>query len=87
MIVGHTIQTKGINGACGNQVIRVDVGMSKGCINGIPEVLEIKGDNELRVLTPDPAYQAKQAEKVKEEKPGLGLLLSENGIREVEVRA
>lgn len=87
MIVGHTIQKLGINGACENRVIRVDVGMSRGCINGIPEVLEIKGDSELRVLTPDPAYETKQAEKVKEEKPGLGLLLPENGNREVEVRA
>lgn len=87
MIVGHTIQTLGISGACGNKVIRVDVGMSRGCINGIPEVLEINGDSELRVLTPDTAYQAKQVEKVKEEKPGLGLLLSENGTRQVEVRA
>nr|ADE75787.1 unknown [Picea sitchensis] len=87
MVVGHTIQTLGINGACENRVIRVDVGMSKGCINGIPEVLEIKGDSELRVLTPDPAYRTKQAEKVQQEKPGLGLLLSENGTREVEVRA
>lgn len=87
MIVGHTIQTLGINGACENRVIRVDVGMSRGCINGIPEVLEIKGDSELRVLTPDPAYQTKKAEKMKEEKPGLGLLLPENGTREVEVRA
>eukprot|EP01018_Ginkgo_biloba_P036815 Gb_09744 [translate_table: standard] len=87
MVVGHTIQTLGINGACGNRVIRVDVGMSGGCINGIPEVLEIKGDRELRILTSNPIYLTKPEEKIKREKPGLGFLISENGTRKVEVRA
>lgn len=51
MIVGHTIQRPfGINGACLNRVIRVDVGMSEGCGNAAPEVLEIKNDQNLRVL-------------------------------------
>ncbi|GLJ13105.1 hypothetical protein SUGI_0205270 [Cryptomeria japonica] len=88
MIVGHTIQTVGINGACGNRVIRIDVGMSKGCDNGIPEVLEIKGDKDLKVLTANPVYQAKQESVgVKNEKPGLGILLSEKASREIDVRA
>ena len=35
MIMGHTIQEFGINGICNETAIRIDVGMSKGCINGI----------------------------------------------------
>lgn len=52
MVVGHTIQQLvGLNGACDNKVIRVDVGLSKGCEDGMPQVLEIRGDRELRVLS------------------------------------
>ncbi|KAG0627273.1 hypothetical protein M758_2G188000 [Ceratodon purpureus] len=52
MVVGHTIQQPvGLNGACDNKVIRVDVGLSKGCADGMPQVLEIRGDKELRVLS------------------------------------
>lgn len=36
--VGHTIQDRGINGACGGQVLRVDVGLSAGCGNGEVQV-------------------------------------------------
>lgn len=38
-VVGHTIQEQGINSACAERVFRIDVGMSKGCGNGEPEVL------------------------------------------------
>lgn len=52
MVVGHSIQQPvGLNGACDNKVIRVDVGLSKGCGDGMPQVLEIRGDNELRILS------------------------------------
>ena len=37
-VVGHTIQDQGINSACQEQVYRIDVGLSKGCGNGSPEV-------------------------------------------------
>ncbi len=37
-MVGHTIQEQGINSACAERVFRIDVGMSKGCGNGEPEV-------------------------------------------------
>lgn len=47
MIMGHRIQEIGINGTCGNRAIRIDVGMSKGCINRLPEVLGINADSEL----------------------------------------
>lgn len=57
MIMGHTIQEKGINGACDNRAIRIDVGMSRGCINGLPEVLEVNGKSEVRVLTSNPLYR------------------------------
>lgn len=44
--VGHTIQDRGINEACGGQVLRVDVGLSKGCGNGEVQVLEILADGQ-----------------------------------------
>ncbi|XP_065860789.1 shewanella-like protein phosphatase 2 [Euphorbia lathyris] len=59
MIMGHTIQQAGINGACDNKAIRIDVGMSRGCTNGLPEVLEINDKSELRILTSNPWYQNK----------------------------
>ena len=37
-VVGHTNQDAGINAACGQRVYRIDVGLSKGCGNGEPEV-------------------------------------------------
>jgi hypothetical protein len=33
-----------VNAACDGKVLRVDVGMSKGCGDGKPEVLEILDD-------------------------------------------
>lgn len=50
MVVGHTIQSSGINQACEGQVLRVDVGMSAGCGGAEPQVLEIVGDKNVRVL-------------------------------------
>lgn len=50
MVVGHTIQEQGINSACAERVFRIDVGMSKGCGNGEPEVLEIVNDSTVRRL-------------------------------------
>lgn len=44
MVVGHTIQEEGINSACNAKVIRIDVGLSAGCGDGQPEVLEIVHD-------------------------------------------
>jgi hypothetical protein len=38
MVVGHTIQEAGINSACGDRVFRIDVGLSKGCGDGDPQV-------------------------------------------------
>jgi hypothetical protein len=50
VVVGHTIQSAGINSACGGRVLRIDVGLSKGCGDGAPEVLEILNDKEVRRL-------------------------------------
>ena len=47
MVVGHTIQEAGINSACNDRVFRIDVGLSKGCGNGMPQVLEIINDKEV----------------------------------------
>ncbi|GLT74549.1 hypothetical protein SLA2020_463370 [Shorea laevis] len=57
MIMGHTIQKIGINGVCDDRAIRIDVGMSKGCSNGLPQVLEINKNSEVRVLPLKPTYQ------------------------------
>ena len=86
MIVGHTIQQPfGINGACMNRVIRVDVGMSSGCGGAPPEVLEIKNDENLRVLSKS---ERRDIEKSVPEQPfwkkrndGLSSLLSETSVK------
>ena len=47
VVVGHTIQhPHGITSACDGKVIRIDVGMSKGCVDAKPEELEILKDGE-----------------------------------------
>ena len=47
VVVGHTIQhPHGITTACDGKVIRVDVGMSKGCVDAKPEALEILNNGE-----------------------------------------
>eukprot|EP00301_Raphidiophrys_heterophryoidea_P010606 c15788_g1_i1.p1 GENE.c15788_g1_i1~~c15788_g1_i1.p1 ORF type:complete len:393 (-),score=95.20 c15788_g1_i1:51-1187(-) len=58
MIVGHSIQDR-INSACDGRVIRIDVGMSKGCSNSAPQVLEIV-NNKLRILTRNEQQQQTQ---------------------------
>ncbi|KAJ4842544.1 Shewanella-like protein phosphatase 2 [Turnera subulata] len=88
MIMGHTIQQSGINGACENRAIRIDVGMSKGCINGLPEVLEIVGGSELRVLTSNPAYQGRhKGYSEANGKERAALLIPAHGVKQVEVKA
>lgn len=37
-MVGHTIQEGGITSACQGRVLRIDVGLSRGCGDGSPEV-------------------------------------------------
>ncbi|CAO2838580.1 unnamed protein product [Amaranthus hypochondriacus] len=88
MIMGHTIQGKGINGACEGKAIRIDVGMSRGCINGLPEVLEISKNSDVRVLTANPAYKDGYGARGMRigRKDGLGVLL-EDRPKQVEVRA
>lgn len=45
MVMGHTFKW-GINGVCENQAICVVVGMSRGCKNGLSEVLGIGGSSD-----------------------------------------
>ena len=49
MVVGHTVQARGVTSACNEKVWRIDVGMAKH-YGGDPAALEIKGDR-LTVLT------------------------------------
>ncbi|XP_026448390.1 shewanella-like protein phosphatase 2 isoform X2 [Papaver somniferum] len=92
MIMGHTIQQVGINGVCENKAIRIDVGMSKGCGDGLPEVLEInRNSSELRVLTSNPAFLARKysnpAIKTDGQKEGLGLLIPQHQPKQIEVKS
>ena len=41
LVVGHTPQPA-INSACGGRVYRIDVGMSRGVLGGMPQALEIR---------------------------------------------
>lgn len=86
MIMGHTIQEEGITAVCQDRAIRIDVGLSKGCSNGLPEVLEICRGVDLRVITANTLYdRRKKAPLVKEEekKEGLALLVNDTRINEV----
>lgn len=43
MVVGHTVQKTGINGACDDRVFRIDVGLARYYGDNAVEVLEIAG--------------------------------------------
>ncbi|KAK9997523.1 hypothetical protein SO802_022209 [Lithocarpus litseifolius] len=85
MIMGHTIQENGISEACESRVLRIDVGMLKGCGDRFSEVLEISKNSGLKVLTLNPFYWDKYLHS--ERKGGLGLLIPEQGPKQVEVKA
>ncbi|KAK4850330.1 hypothetical protein QYF36_005752 [Acer negundo] len=88
MIMGHTIQEVGINGVCDDRAIRIDVGMSKGCINGLPEVLEINGNSGLRILPSNPLYQNKsKAYLDADNKEELAYMFPQYAPKQVEVKA
>ena len=70
LVMGHTIQQPGgISSACSHAAVRVDVGMARGCGDAPAEVLEIRGDRWLRVLTADgePRWVGSQPEGREEE--------------------
>lgn len=50
MIVGHTVQRSGISSACGNQLHRIDVGLSRHYGNNPIQALEVQ-DGRTRVLS------------------------------------
>lgn len=88
MIMGHTIQMSGINGVCKNRAIRIDVGMSKGCANGLPEVLEIDRESRVRILTSNPLYQnGNEALMDANEQDGADFWVPAQGPRQVKVNA
>jgi len=91
MVMGHTIQKEGINGVCEDRAIRIDVGLSKGCGNGLPEVLEINNGKQLRILTANPLYNDEwryAGRRVREEtNEGLSMLIREGRTKEVEAKA
>ncbi|CAA0834079.1 Uncharacterized protein SHERM_29335 [Striga hermonthica] len=88
LIMGHTIQRDGINAICGNRAVRIDVGMSKGCGDRFPEVLEINESSELRVLTSNPLYSKRYGDYLREDKKdGLGVLIPEERSKQIEVNA
>ncbi|KAB1214311.1 hypothetical protein CJ030_MR5G000454 [Morella rubra] len=59
-----------------------------GCRNGLPEVLEITRNSEVRILTSNPMFENKdRASLHREKKEGLGLLIPEHGPKQVEVKA
>ncbi|KAL2487592.1 Uncharacterized protein Fot_40884 [Forsythia ovata] len=88
MIMGHTIQEHGINGVCSNRAIRIDVGMSRGCNNGLPEVLEINDKSEVKILTSNPLYWKEyEASLSANKKDRLGSLIPGQRAKQVEVNA
>ncbi|KAG0491252.1 hypothetical protein HPP92_004650 [Vanilla planifolia] len=89
MVMGHTIQDQGINAVCDDRAIRIDVGLSKGCSNGLPEVLEISGGLDLRIITANPLYDQKRKVPVLRDdaKDGLALLINESRLKEVVANA
>ncbi|XP_074281384.1 shewanella-like protein phosphatase 2 [Silene latifolia] len=86
MIMGHTIQQDGVNGACGDKAIRIDVGMSKGCGNGFAEVLEFEKGGGLRVLTSNPVFNGSRGVGSRG-RDGLAVVLEEDRRKQVQVRA
>lgn len=52
MVVGHTVQQRGLSGACGDKVFRVDVGLARYYGDHPAQVLEIQGD-QVKILTED----------------------------------
>jgi hypothetical protein len=53
LVVGHTVQDKGISSACGERVWRIDVGLAAYYGHHRPEVLEMR-DATVKVLTAGP---------------------------------
>ncbi|KAK8948730.1 hypothetical protein KSP39_PZI005375 [Platanthera zijinensis] len=56
MIMGHTMQEERINFVCEDKEIMIDVGLSKGGSNGLPQVIEISGGLELKVIIANTMY-------------------------------
>ena len=66
MVVGHTIQQRGINSVCDDMVFRVDVGLSKGCGDGAPEILIIHQDGKRVERVTEPVTEPVTGEQAPE---------------------
>ncbi|KAK1271511.1 hypothetical protein QJS04_geneDACA006173 [Acorus gramineus] len=76
MVMGHTIQRAGINGACEDRAVRIDVGLSKGCGDGLAEVLEIlDGGSVIRVIGSDRVVRRRRKYSDRTVEEGLKVLL------------
>lgn len=56
MVIGHTVQSRGVTSACGERVWRIDVGLARH-YGGRTEALEIRGD-QVRVLRDEASVPA-----------------------------
>lgn len=65
LIVGHTVQKEGINGACGDRVFRIDVGLSAYYGDNPAQVLEITASGT-RVLKAGAATESGSAKPSKQ---------------------
>lgn len=54
LVVGHTVQERGMSGACGGRVFRIDVGLAAHYGNRPVQVLEIRG-SAAKILTEETA--------------------------------
>ncbi|CAA6668453.1 unnamed protein product [Spirodela intermedia] len=70
-----------------NRAIRVDVGLSKGCTNGLPEVLEIVEGKQLRVLTSNEVFRHKNTYESSVRLKKESVKFPESMIKDVEVKA
>ncbi|KAG6475494.1 hypothetical protein ZIOFF_064716 [Zingiber officinale] len=94
MVMGHAIQEQGISEVCGARAIRIDVGLSRGCANALPEVLEVYDGVKWRILKLDPVQNERWKQDrgrllwpaAKKELEGLRILVPETGPQEVEVK-
>ena len=69
MVVGHTVQSMGINAALNNKVWRVDVGASRGVMSGTPEVLEVTKQNGREVVSVLTSHEGRLAGSERQARP------------------
>jgi len=64
MVVGHTVQPGGkVSSSCDGAIWRIDIGLSSGVLGSAPQVLEVKADGTVRVLSETPDACSADAEQ------------------------